>query len=507
MKTGESISRRRDAILHSVALILVLLSLTSCSKKDRSVTVASKAFTESVILGEIATQRLTADGVKSAHRRELGGTRLVWDALVNGQIDAYPEYTGTLTNEIFAADKPSTDEQLRDALARKGVSMTRPLGFNDTYALGMREDVAARLEIRTIGDLSRHPELKFGLSNEFLDRADGWPALRAAYRLPEQSVTGLTHDLAYRALASNSIDVTDLYSTDAEIQYYKVRVLVDDLHHFPAYNAVFLYRTDLEARAPGAVGALRKLEGAIDEKRMIAMNAAVKLQKTPESKVAADFLATGAQPDHAPGFWARLLRRTIEHLQLVSVSLLAAIVVAIPLGVLASRSPRAGQVIIGIVAAIYTIPSLALLVFMLPLLGIGAKPAVAALFLYSLLPIVRNTHAGLRGIPLSVRESAATLGLPPHAQLIKVELPLATPSIIAGIQTSAVLNVGTATLGAIIGAGGYGQPILTGIRLDNIPLILEGAVPAAVLALLVQGAFDLFARVVIPRGLRTQKVV
>ena len=168
-------------------------------------------------------------------------------------------------------------------------------------------------------------------------------------------------------------------------------------------------------------------------------------------------------------------------------------------------APRAGQLIIGAVAAIYTIPSLALLVFMLPLLGIGAKPAVAALFLYSLLPIVRNTHAGLRGIPLSVRESAATLGLPPRAQLTKVELPLATPSIIAGIQTSAVLNVGTATLGAIIGAGGYGQPILTGIRLDNVPLILEGAIPAAVLALLVQGAFDLFGRLVIPRGLRTQK--
>jgi len=173
------------------------------------------------------------DGIESTHRRELGGTRLVWDALVNGQIDAYPEYTGTLTNEIFASEKPATDQQLRDALAKKGVAMTAPLGFNDTYALGMREDIADRLQIRTITDLSRHPELKLGLSNEFLDRADGWPALRAAYRLPQQNVTGLTHDLAYRALGNNSIDVTDLYSTDAEIQYYHLRVLVDDLHHFP----------------------------------------------------------------------------------------------------------------------------------------------------------------------------------------------------------------------------------------------------------------------------------
>jgi osmoprotectant transport system permease protein len=185
--------------------------------------------------------------------------------------------------------------------------------------------------------------------------------------------------------------------------------------------------------------------------------------------------------------------------------LAAAIIVAIPLGVVAASFPRTGQVIIGVIAGIYTIPSLALLVFMLPILGIGWKPAVAALFLYSLLPIVRNTHAGLLGIPLAVRESAETLGLPALARLIRIELPLASPAILAGIQTSAVLNVGTATLGALIGAGGYGQPILTGIRLDNHQLILEGAVPAALMALLVQGAFELVGRWFIPRGMRAGK--
>jgi osmoprotectant transport system permease protein len=482
-------------------LLLSLLILNSCSGEKDRITVASKAFTESVILGEIASQRMAMEGVDASHRREIGGTRLVWDALIGGRIDAYPEYTGTLTNEIFSDEKPATDEQLRTALSKKGVAMTRPLGFNDTYALGIREDLATRLDIHTLTDLSRHPELKLGFSNEFLDRADGWPALRNAYRLPQTAVTGLAHDLAYRALASGSIDITDLYSTDAEIEYYHLRVLVDDLHHFPAYQAVFLYRSDLERRSPRAVAALKKLEGTMDESRMIAMNAKVKIRRNTEAQVAGEFLSGGSQPNRAPGFVRRLFRRTLEHLELVSISLLAAIAVAIPVGVLTSRFVKSGQVIIGIIAAIYTIPSLALLVFMIPILGIGTWPAVAALFLYSLLPIVRNTHAGLRGIPQAVRESAATLGLPPLAQLTKVELPLATPSIIAGIQTSAVLNVGTATLGAIIGAGGYGQPILTGIRLDNIPLILEGAVPAAVLALLVQGAFDVFGWLVIPRGM------
>ena len=181
----------------------------------------------------------------------------------------------------------------------------------------------------------------------------------------------------------------------------------------------------------------------------------------------------------------------------MGLSLGAAILIAIPLGVLAYLRPRLGEVVLAVTCIVQTIPALALLVFLIPWLGIGAKPAIAALFLYSLLPIVRNTHAGLRNLPADVRESAIALGLPTAARLRLVELPLAAPSILAGIKTAAVINVGTATLGALIGAGGYGEPILTGIRLDDMGLILEGAVPAAILALLVQGAFELAERAVV----------
>ena len=153
---------------------------------------------------------------------------------------------------------------------------------------------------------------------------------------------------------------------------------------------------------------------------------------------------------------------------------------------------------------IQTIPSLALLVFMIPWLGIGPSPALVALFLYSLLPIVRNTATGLRDIPASLRESAEALGLPPRARLLRIELPMASRAILAGIKTAAVINVGTATIGALIGAGGFGQPILTGIRRDDVFMILtEGAIPAAVLALAVQGAFDLAERFLVPRGSET----
>jgi osmoprotectant transport system permease protein len=343
-----------------------------------------------------------------------------------------------------------------------------------------------------------------------MNRVDGWPGLQRHYALPQADVRGLDHDLAYRGLEGGSLDVIDLYATDAEIRYYGIRPLADDGKFFPAYRAVYLYRTDLEARHPGAAAALEALAGAIGRGDMTAMNAAVKIDGRGETAVAAEFLAArlGLETDAAPrrGVMQRLLRNTRDHLVLVGVSLGAAICVAIPLGIAAARRPALGRMILSVAGILQTVPSLALLVFMIPLLGIGGPPAVAALFLYSLLPIIRNTHSGLHDIPAPLLESAVALGLSPGARLRLIELPLAARSILAGIKTSAVINVGTATLGALVGAGGYGQPILTGIRLDDMGLIFEGAVPAAVLALLVQGTFDLVERRLLPAGLRYRAV-
>ncbi len=480
------------------------IALATSAFATEPVRVGSKAFTESVILGELATQLGNDAGVPTIHRSQLGGTRVLWEALLSGQIDIYPEYTGTIIQELIPGT-PQDTEAIRAALRRRGIGMTGPLGFNDTYALGVPEALARQLNLRSISDLREHPLLRFGFSNEFLNRKDGWPIVKAVYALPQANLTGLDHDLAYRAASSGSIDVIDLYSTDAEIKYYHLRVLDDDRHVFPAYEAVYLYRLELRDRAPAVIKAITRLEGAIDPSFMIGMNALTKLQKVPEAMVASQFLSTQFQIKSTPqveSMTAQLLLRTREHLLLVGISLAASIIVAIPLGVLAFLWPRVGQIILAVVAVIYTIPSLALLVFMIPLLGIGTLPAIIALFLYGLLPIVRNTHAGLSGIAPGLRESAIVLGLSPGARLLKIELPLASPSILAGIKTAAVINVGTATIGALIGAGGYGQPILTGIRLADNRLILLGAIPAAILALLVQGGFGLLERCVVPRGLR-----
>jgi osmoprotectant transport system permease protein len=494
----------------SIFLLLILSFAFNliCSKADAqgkfSLTVGSKKFTENVILGEIVTQLLQADSINTSHIRELGGTRILWDALLKGDIDIYPEYTGTILKEILAKENLNPD-QLKLYLEKSGIGITAPLGFNNTYAIGMKRNKAAELGITKISDLKYHPGLKFGFTNEFMNRKDGWPGLQSRYGLYKNNVIGLDHDLAYKGLESGSIDVIDLYSTDAEIKYYNLQTLEDDEKFFTEYKAVFLYRLEAAVRTPDFLRILSELEGAIPESTMIKMNSAVKIEGHSESEVASEFIKKTFSVEtkfERLTFFNQLWKNTFDHLFLVFISLTAAILFAIPLGVLAYKNEKSGKVILSITGIIQTIPSLALLVFMIPLLGIGSWPAITALFLYSLLPIVRNTYNGLQNISSSIKESAIVLGLPPLIILKKVELPMASSAILSGIKISAVINVGTATLGALIGAGGYGQPILTGIRLDSITLILEGAVPAALLALLVQWLFDLLEKLIVPRGLK-----
>jgi osmoprotectant transport system substrate-binding protein/osmoprotectant transport system permease protein len=495
------------------AALVMCLGLAGCAKSGggHQITVGSKAFTESVILGEMVAALARGAGARVEHRRQLGGTEVVFRALETGAIDVYPEYTGTLTKEILrnevaphlGADRPLAQELSR-ILAGHGLRMSRPLGFDNSYALAMTEARAAALGIRRISDLAAHPELRLVFSNEVMNRGDGWPGLRARYRLPHDA-RGMDHDLAYRALASGGADVMDVYTTDAEIRAYRLRVLEDDLKFFARYDAVLLTRADLSDRAPAVAAAIDRLAGRIDNGTMIELNARAKLDRVPESEVAAAFLAAhvggavAAPREHA---LASIAGRAAEHSALVGLSLLAAIALAVPLGIVAARRPRVGRVVVGAAGLLQTIPSLALLVLLIPLLGIGSPPAVAALFLYGLLPIVRNTHAGLVGIPEPLRTSARALGLPQQARLRLVELPLAMPFIVAGIKTSAVIAVGTATVGALVGAGGFGQPILTGIRLDDFGLILQGAVPAAAMAIGLEALLGAVERRVVPRGLR-----
>jgi osmoprotectant transport system permease protein len=503
------------------ALLFVLLtsSLVGCSSnRDGSVgeptaaiKIGSKSFTESVILGEMLCTLTEHSGTQVEHRSELGGTQFLWQALERGEIDAYVEYSGTLSEEILAGEKVYGIDQIRERVQRDGIRMTEALGFNNTYAIGMRRERAEQLGISLISQMRDHPDFKLGFSDEFVERSDGWTGLKQKYRLPQESIRALDHSLAYRGIWGGSIDVIDLYSTDPEIISYDLQVLEDDLAFFPMYEAVIVYREELEKTHPAVVEQFQKLAGQITSVQMTKLNKASRIDREPEKLIAAQFLKECVDdsiviPDVSAHAFQRNLSRfltnTMEHCGMVGLSLFLAIVVAIPLGILAYKQPAWGEWILGTVGIIQTIPSMALLVFMIPLLGLGFQPAVLALFLYSLLPIVRGTHTGLTGLPQSIHESALALGLPSMARLKLIELPLAAQSILSGIKTSAVINVGTATIGALIGAGGYGQPIITGIRLADLSLILQGAIPAAVLALLVQAGFAWAEKLLVPSSLR-----
>jgi osmoprotectant transport system permease protein len=461
---------------------------------QESLQIGSKRFTESYILGEIVAQ--TAGTV---HKPGLGNTAILLAALKNGAVDLYPEYTGTIAREILRTDERLDLAALNRRLEPLGLAAAIPLGFSNSYAVGMRRAVAERLGIRRISDLAGHPGLRYGISHEFLGRRDGWPGLKEGYRLAQAAPRGLDHGLAYEALAAGEIDVIDLYSTDAKIDRYGITVLEDDRGFFPAYEAVLLYRADAPRRFPREFEKLKKLEGRISAAAMVRLNGRAELDKQPFAQVAREFLGgeVSGRPRTLAGavFAPDFTRLLTEHVALVAASLLAAVMLGVPLGVAAAKVRALAQPVMIVTGLVQTIPSLALLAFLIPLTGmIGTWPALLALFLYALLPIARNAHAGLVQVPRGLRQAATALGLRPNAILWKVELPLALPTILAGVKTSAIVNVGTATIAAFIGAGGFGERISQGLALNDHTVLLAGALPAAALALAVHGVFELLER-------------
>jgi osmoprotectant transport system permease protein len=448
-------------------------------------TVGSKRFTESYILGEILAQ--TVDGT---HRPGLGNTAILYEALKNGAIDVYPEYTGTIAREILKTEDRLDLAALNARLQALGLVASIPLGFSNSYALG----AARGHSLKKISDLKNETELRLGLSHEFLGRRDGWPGLKAAYGLPQRP-RGLDHGLAYEALTAGEVDVIDLYTTDAKIERFGVTVLEDDKRFFPPYEAVLLYRADAPQRFPEAFRKLKTLEGRIDAATMRRLNARAEMDKQSFANVAQEFL--GAKPStERRTMWSAIfapdfLRLLGEHLGLVLGSLVGAIALGVPLGIAAAKVRGVAQPVLIATGVIQTIPSLALLAFLIPLTGmIGVWPALLALFLYALLPITRNTYTGLLEVRRGLRQAGTALGLTANQVLGRIEVPIALPTIMAGVKTSAVINVGTATIAAFIGAGGFGERISQGLALNDHTMLLAGALPAAALALVVHGLFE-----------------
>lgn len=495
------------------------------AEAGRSVVVASKPFGESYLLAEMFAQLLEARGFQVDRRLGLGATEIAFEALRTGAIDVYPEYTGTGLLAILR-EQPTADpgevyrRVAREFRERWGVRWLPPLGFQNTYAIAVRRETATRFRLATLSDLTRvSSNLEAGLTPDFIGRPDGLPGLQKAYGIRFRAVRALLPAVKYQALAAGEVDVIDGYSTDGFIARYDLVVLRDDRRFFPPYEAAGMVSPSLQRDLPAAVAALTELGGLLTEVEMRGLNRRHEVDGEPAPRIATDVLhrlgltgvlpqetSTGAHratPAVFPYLWEQrssILRLTARHILLVGVSLAAAIAVALPLGLALERHRRAAEAVIRGVGLLQTLPSIALLAFMIPLLGIGVVPALVALFLYSLYPILRNTYTGVRDAAPEAVGAAWALGMTPAQVLRYVRVPLAAPVIMAGVRTAAVINVGTATLAAFIGAGGLGDPIAAGLALSDTRMILSGALPAALLALLVDGVLGWSERLVTPGG-------
>ena len=495
--------------------VLIAALVTS---ETRPVIVGSKPFGESYILAEMFAQLLEARGFTVERRPGLGQTLIAYPALVKGGIDVYPEYTGTgllaiLGDSTASGDPRAIYARVSTALGRRdGVRWLPPLGFENTYAIAVRKSTADSLHLTTLSDLARvSSRLRGGLTADFIGRPDGLPALGRVYGLQLAEVKALLPAVKYQALAQGAVDVIDGYETDGSIERYHVVVLTDDRHAFPPYEAVAVVGPALLRDVPRAVLALSELSDRIDVARMRALNRQLEVEGVPVSVIAHSTLVSLHLVGDTAGTFGPQARRatlleyireerlgalTVRHLELVAISLGAAILFAIPLALLLTAVPRRAETVIRAVGVLQTVPGIALVAFMIPLFGIGVFPALVALFLYSLYPIIRNTYTGLRDADPGAADAAEALGMTGRQVLLYVRLPLAAPVIMAGIRTAAVIDVGTATLAAFIGAGGLGDPIVSGLALSDTRMILSGAIPAALLALAVDGALAVTERLV-----------
>ena len=479
----------------SLFLALVISCNVLAQAVEKNVVVGSKRFTESYILGEILNLTLRDAGVQAVHRQGLGNTAIVTQALTTGQIDIYPEYTGTILREILK--RPETQASLSELntwLKPKQLKVAIPLGFNNTYALAMRADQAKALGLKKISDVINLPAeqqsaLRIALSPEFKTRTDGWPALVRAYDLKIKPGKVLEHGLAYDALVRGDVDIVDAYSTDAAIEKNKLILLEDDRNAFPRYDAILLMRSDFDEKP------LESLRGKLNEATMAKLNGLAESGVSFE-KVARTFLNKSTDQKNDSTEFSRFLKLLFgpdfftalrDHVLLVAISSAMALVFGIPLGILAHRRSRYTRWILGGVSILQTIPSLALLTILIALLNqIGAVPAVLALFIYGLLPIVNSTYISLMEVPSNLKESALALGCNEWQLLFFIELPFARPIIMTGLASATVIGVGTCTLAALVGAGGFGDRIVAGLAVNDHALMLAGAIPAAILALLAQ---------------------
>jgi osmoprotectant transport system permease protein len=481
---------------------LMLLLIVAATARAEPVVIGSKLFAESYILAEASAQLLESRGYDVQRRFGLNGTKIAYDALRNGAIDFYPEYTGTITEVILAQPDLKEFGEIRVALADIDLKLLEPLGFNNSYAIAASTVSSERYSLRKISDIPGAPPLRIALPHEFMNRTDGWPGLLEHYDFARPA-DGIDHSLAYEAINSDQVDVIAVYTSDGQIVQSDLVILEDDLGFFPQYLAAFLARPGVDSDVLEIVGLLN---GRFDDQRMRELNLAVLDPDASFAEIASGFLRDEglvSTTTRGPSIYDDLLRNTQRHLKLTLIALTFAIVTGVGIASIVYPHRRLADAFLYLTGLLQTIPSIALLALLIPLVGVGQTPAIIALFLYSLLPIARSTITAMLAIPPGYRQVAAAMAMTRAQEMRFVLMPLAMPHVIAGIRTAAVISIGTATLAAFIGAGGLGDPIVSGLALNDTRLILQGAIPAAALAILTEILFGFIERSVVVPHMRS----
>ena len=468
----------------------IFLSLLLFSKLTYSdeILIGAKKFTEGNISAHIVSQLISRidPSQKTRVLENLGGTGIVTAAIKSKEVDIYVDYTGTLINS-FKSDR----RRLEDDLLKEGIYLGPELGFNNSYGLAVGPK-SSRLKISDIKESDR-----IGVSHEFYKRKDGYESLKDHYGF-NITPTAVEHSLLYNSLSSDHLDIIEVYTTDAKIRKNNLRVLKDDKKFFPRYDAVVLVNKEfMEDNAELVDSLFTEIEKNIDNNKIMNANYLVEEQGLTYAQAAGH--VTKTHVDGSSNELLDILPYFLDHFKYLIITVILCVVVGVPLGAISAKSKKMEKWIVGTVSVLQTIPSLALLVFLIPIFGLGEVTTLIALVLYGLLPIVKNTYNGVKNIPTELIEFSDLIQMSKLQKLFIIELPLAKEEILTGVRITSVMTVGLTVIASFIGAGGLGMLIVTGLSLNDTDMILRGAIPSALMALVIEFFFQrilpLFSRV------------
>jgi len=460
----------------SLILILVLLCPTVFSK---SITIGAKKFTEANVMAYVLAHTLKSidSSLDIKVLENLGGTGIVTTATENQEIDLYVDYTGTL-KETFK----TTDETLPGELLKHNLKFGFELGFNNSYGMAVKHHST----LSKMSDIKNHHRL--GISHEFLKRKDGFSGLASHYGFNIKPLV-IEYSLLQHSLKSDKLDIIEIFTTDAKIIKYNLKVLKDDQHFYKRYDALVVFNKTFYEQNKQLVSDLSsKLFLKISDKQIQKLNHLVDIEGLNYEESARSFTKsnTHIKSSYESTIWPHFY----EHLEYLFLTIIICIFIGVPLGVTTAKSQLFERVILSLISITQTIPSLALLVFLIPLFGLGKTTTLIALCLYGLLPIVKSTHMGIKKIPKELSEYSKLIGMSFFQRIFKIEIPLALIDIVSGVKLTAIYTIGVTVIAAFVGAGGLGTLIVTGLSLNNTDIILQGALPSAGLAIIVEIIFQ-----------------